>query len=158
MLYLFDLDGTLISSYMDNPDHSYSNWRVLPRRADRLAELRKADNHVGVITNQAGVGLGYIKEDDWYKKSAQVCVALGLQPEEIFVAFGHKDAKPPYNTPGEVARRKPAPMMLIEAMEHFGEAAEDTFFVGDHATDEAAAHAAGVMYWRAENFFARAIA
>jgi hypothetical protein len=27
MLYLFDLDGTLISGYMDNPDRDYHTWQ-----------------------------------------------------------------------------------------------------------------------------------
>ena len=40
MLYAFDLDGTLISSYMDNPGKDYHTWSVLPGRVEMLRAAR----------------------------------------------------------------------------------------------------------------------
>ena len=52
MLYLFDLDGTLISSYMDNPDKNYDTWEVLPGRKAMLNRLLMRGDTMCVITNQ----------------------------------------------------------------------------------------------------------
>ena len=59
MLYLFNPDGTLISSYMDAPDRAYDRWTVLPGRRERLANLRKAGHGLGIATNRAGVCFGH---------------------------------------------------------------------------------------------------
>jgi len=39
MLILFDLDGTLISAYMDNPDRQYHRWHILSGRRELLAHF-----------------------------------------------------------------------------------------------------------------------
>ena len=55
MLVLFDLDGTLISSYMEAPDRRYDAREVLPGRREKLARLLIEGHRVGIATNQAGV-------------------------------------------------------------------------------------------------------
>lgn len=83
MLYLFDLDGTLVSSYMDRPDRDYHAWELLPGRAARIAALRAA-GFVGIVTNQAGVAFGHIAEDDFRRKIAGVAAALGYAHVELW--------------------------------------------------------------------------
>ena len=68
MIFLFDLDGTLISSYMDAPGRAYRSWHVLPGRVELLAALRAAGHTVGIVTNQAGVAFGFIRETDFEAK------------------------------------------------------------------------------------------
>ena len=108
MLYLFDLDGTLITSYMDNPDRDYHTWQPLPRRGRRIAELRQAGHIVGIITNQAGVAYGFISEQDYNDKIADVCYRLRLDWQAVYVCL---DKAGP--------RRKPSGEMIREAIRDY---------------------------------------
>ena len=81
MLFLFDLDSTLISSYMDAPGRAYQSWHVLPGRVERLATLRAAGHTVGIVTNQAGVAFGFIREADFEAKIALALERLELPPD-----------------------------------------------------------------------------
>lgn len=156
MLYLFDLDGTLITSYMDNPDKSYHVWEPLPGRAARLGALRGAGHRVGVVTNQAGVAFGYVSERDWtQRKLPAVCSEFGLLPQEVAYCLSHPKGKFPWNKHSECARRKPSPLMIEELMVAMDADRDDTLFVGDMESDRQAASAAGVEYYDAADFFSR---
>jgi D-glycero-D-manno-heptose 1,7-bisphosphate phosphatase len=159
MLYLFDLDGTLISSYMDAPDRAYDRWRVLPGRVARLAELQAAGHTVGIVTNQAGVAFGHVSEARVEAKIAAVLAALGLPPDTpVAVSYGHPHARVRrYRDPALVARRKPSGAMLRElAAAHSAAAAGGVHYVGDRDEDRAAATDAGAAFTPAEAFFAGA--
>lgn len=144
MLYLFDLDGTLITSYMDNPDKDYHTWEPITGRGHKLHQLRLAGHIVGVVTNQAGVAYGFIGEQDWTQKWAEVCHRLRLDWQACYVCF---DKSGP--------RRKPSGAMLREAMSDYAaHAAEGVLYVGDRPEDEGAARDAGVPFQWAEQFFA----
>ena len=54
MMYLFDLDGTLIAGYMNGGD--YAHVQPLPGRRKKLAELQSAGHTLGIVTNQGGIG------------------------------------------------------------------------------------------------------
>lgn len=156
MLYLFDLDGTLISSYLDRPGRVYDQWEVLPSRRERLAELRAAGHTVGIATNQAGVAFGFVTEDQVREKIGRVLEALGLPADTPYTAcFGHAQARlPQYRAPEQLACRKPSGHMITEMLERFPEAAaEGTVYVGDRPEDRAAAEDAGVAFVPAEAFF-----
>lgn len=167
MLYLFDLDGTLISSYMDNPDRDYHSlvmlvggepagvtWQPLPGRGRRIRELRDAGHIVGVVSNQAGVAFGLISERDWEVKIADVCHRLRLDWQAVFVCFADARSRDPrYNDPAQVARRKPSGAMIREAMQRYAYSPADTLFVGDRPEDEQAARDAGVAFQWAEDYF-----
>lgn len=154
MLYLFDLDGTLISSYMDNPDRNYHDWQLLPGRAARILQLRAAGHTVGVVSNQGGVAFGLVSEADWQRKIAAICAQLGIDLAAVFVCFADarsRDAR--YNDPAQVARRKPSRAMIREAMARYGAAAADTRMIGDRDEDAQAAADAGVAFAWADDFF-----
>ena len=74
----FDLDGTLIESYMDRPDKAFAPVVLLPGVAERWAYLRsETGNNLAIITNQAGVAYGYNSKDDVRRKLCVVGAALG---------------------------------------------------------------------------------
>jgi D-glycero-D-manno-heptose 1,7-bisphosphate phosphatase len=169
-LYLFNLDGTLISSYMNAADKNYNIWEVLPGRKERLARL---DGIYGVVTNQGGVAMGHISEIDVRYKLLQVAdafgwdgvriedgglpyhVGRGITPERLFkvwVAYDHPKGKVwRYNLMG--SRRKPSPVMLNQAMYWFSYTPDQTIYVGDREEDEQAARAAGARFQWAHIFF-----
>lgn len=170
MLYLFDMDGTLISSYMDNPDRNYHVWQLLPGRAGRIQQLIAAGHQIGIVSNQGGVAFGLISEQDVVQKLGQVAAQLG------FASFWLHDGGQPmragwdspaldcfvcYNDPRskraayqDASRRKPSGAMICEAMAIFPEDVRSgVLMVGDRPEDEAAAQDAGVRFAWAEEFF-----
>jgi D-glycero-D-manno-heptose 1,7-bisphosphate phosphatase len=156
MLYLFDLDGTLITSYMDCPERDFTQWTPLPGRVERLAQLRDAGHQVGVVTNQAGVAFGHVSETDVSTKLVAVLSQLDLPlSTPVRVCYAHPTATiAHYRDPAQVARRKPSGTMIREVMALFGEqAAQGVVYVGDRPEDEAAARDAGVTFAWARDFF-----
>ncbi|WP_187293891.1 HAD-IIIA family hydrolase [Gloeobacter kilaueensis] len=156
MLILFDLDGTLITSYMERPDRQYHRWQVLPNRRALLAQLRAEDHQLGIATNQGGVGLGFITQAAFYRKLGLVLEALELPCDlPVAVCFAHPQARrKEYRSPDALARRKPNPGMLLELAQNFSEAAAGgVLYVGDKPEDRQAARAAGADFAWAEDFF-----
>lgn len=173
MLYLFDVDGTLIRSFLrDTPAESaevYDRVELLPGRAGLLHALAKDGNRFGIVTNQDGVAFGYQTKEQVGVKIARVlkeCAFFYGQPFSVHICFHHPRATiDEYRDPEGCKRRKPERGMILEAMAaHYGpsesagglmyRAAGKTVFVGDMATDAEAAKAAGVTYHDAEAFFA----
>jgi D-glycero-D-manno-heptose 1,7-bisphosphate phosphatase len=157
MLYLFDLDGTLISSYMDTPDKLYADWDVLPGRIERLCSLLERGNTIGIVTNQAGVAFDHVTEFDAWEKlyRAVIDLKLSLEQTPIYVCFAHKKGLYlRYRLPSQVARRKPSGAMIHEAMMDYPEAAATgTLMIGDREEDQQAAQCAGVPFQWAHIFF-----
>jgi D-glycero-D-manno-heptose 1,7-bisphosphate phosphatase len=174
--HLFDLDGTLIRSYMDRPDKDFHAVELLPGVAEKWATLREqTGNNLAIITNQAGVAFGYVSEGDVQRKLCAVGAALGYgwielhdgsdEPQtldtnarhasgvlRIYVCYGDirsKDAR--YQ---DASRRKPSGTMIREAARIEGYT-NYILMVGDRPEDEQAARAAGVAFAWAKDFFAQ---
>lgn len=156
-LYLFDLDGTLIRSFMrEGHANAYDNVEVLPYRRQRLAELRGAGHRLAGVTNQGGVAFGYQTEQQVMDKMQRIVDALGMPRGDfpVYVCFAHPKATVDgYADPEECERRKPQPGMLFEAMRNADTSPEGTVFVGDMESDRQAAELAGTRYVDAEDFF-----
>lgn len=156
MLIMFDLDGTLITSYMDLPDRDYHTWQVLPGRRERLAALMAAGHQLGIATNQAGVAFGHVSEAEVHARLRDVVRALGLPADTPALAcFGHPNARiGRYRRAEQIRCRKPDGHMLREIMAHYpAAAAEGVIYVGDRPDDEGAARDAGALFALAEPFF-----
>jgi D-glycero-D-manno-heptose 1,7-bisphosphate phosphatase len=175
MLYLFDLDGTLISSYMDNPDRNFHTWHPLPGREHTIARLRHLGHDVALVSNQAGVAFGLTTEQDVIKKFGRVAMVFGFA--SIWIHDGGEPMHAGWDAPAldcfvcyndarsknmqyqDARRRKPSGSMIREAMAVVGLSDDDTddrgkvIYVGDRAEDEAAARDAGVRFVWAEEFF-----
>ena len=173
MLYLFDLDDTLIAGYLSRPDKAYTPVDLLPGRAERIADLRARGDDIALITNQAGVAFGFVTEQDVINKLGKVASALGYASIWLFDGGTHmrvgwdapslachvcysdaRSSNPQYREPADVARRTPSGQMIQEAMAESPEAAAlGVLFVGDRPEDEAAAKDAGVSFQWAHIFF-----
>jgi D-glycero-D-manno-heptose 1,7-bisphosphate phosphatase len=170
MLYLFDMDGTLIEGHLDRvPDgkggevfvetRPYGDVIVLPERRERLDALRAEGHMVHIVTQQGGVAFGHQTYAEAMDKLRAVMKALGHEPEHegdwwVTCCFAHPEATVErFRAGGE--RRKPSPSMLLEVMQDYGYSTGETVFVGDLDTDRQAAEAAGVRYFDAEEFFAQ---
>ena len=134
-LILLDRDGVL---NQDRPDSvkSPDELVLIPGAAEAIAKLNRQGIKVAVITNQAVVGRGTITLGDLsaiHGRLHRDLAALGARLDEIFYCI---DAMPS-------PRRKPAPGMILEALEKFQIHPNETLFVGDDLRDMEAAQAAG---------------
>jgi histidinol phosphatase-like enzyme len=167
-LYLFDVDGTLVTSYMNklHPREEYMVADLLPKRAPVIERLAAEGASFALISNQGGVPLGYQTEQEAWQKAANVVAALSGfhgRPVSIHLCFD-----PPQN-PSE--RRKPEPGMLREAFaahrpahrpgwHHKRQPAahrDYSLYIGDEPKDREAAERAGVDFDDAEHFFHHAV-
>ncbi len=161
-LTCFDMDNTLISSYMDNPNLDFHQWFVLPGRREKIAELLQEGQTIAIITNQAGVAFGYQTEKDVAQKIGSVAAELGLRSWSFYInlCIGHPDRPAPRRRRDfkkfpswDPSRRKPNPDMLLEAMSFYALGPEHTHFVGDLYTDRLCAERAEVLFTYADDYF-----
>lgn len=153
MLYIFDLDGTLIQGYMDGGD--YAHVQPLPGRIEKLAELRVVGHTVAIATNQGGIAFGYNSEGDFKAKLLEALRALKLARDTpVKVCFHHPTASiERYRDPEGCARRKPSGAMLKELMQELGHTTATTMYIGDRPEDDqAAAHAEVAFMWERDFF------
>jgi D-glycero-D-manno-heptose 1,7-bisphosphate phosphatase len=146
-----DRDGVLNhdSGYVHKPEEFH--WRAGAADAIRLCNERGV--FVFVVTNQAGVARGFYDEGAVH--------ALHRWMDEQLAAHGaHIDAYEycPDHPEGTVAayakassRRKPEPGMLLDLFGKWNCNREKSFLVGDQPSDIAAALAAGIPGYQAED-------
>ncbi len=154
MLYLFDLDGTLIESYMNTANRDYNQWILLPGRRELLQTLQADGHSLGIVTNQGGVAFGHVSQAAAEAKLAEVKRRLDLPDLWIAVCYADRRGKRPYNNPRDAARRKPSGAMIREAVAAFPHpASRGVLYVGDRPEDQQAARDAGVSFQSADSFF-----
>lgn len=160
MLYIFDLDDTLIDGFVKR--HPYERVVALPGRVERLRELQFAQGHnIAICTNQANIAFGYNTEAEAYEKFRKVYEVLELSPEQVplMVCFSHPGSKDDrYNHPTDMNRRKPAPAMILEAQAFFDGMGlhyrgSRVVYVGDRKEDQGAADNAEVSFEWTWEFF-----
>ena len=134
---LLDRDGVINH---DSPDYikNVKEWHPINGSIDAIVTLQQAGARVAVCTNQAGIGRGIIEPDDLAE--IHECMQKHIEQhggERIPVYFC------PHH-PDEGCRcRKPAPGLLLDALETFRATPDIACFIGDSARDLDAADAAG---------------
>ena len=117
---------------------------------DGIFDLAKAAQDKGykiiLVTNQAGIGRGKYTEDDfhilmdWMREQFE---AQGATIDGVYFCPNHPEKGIGKYKVG-CNDRKPAPGMLIKAIEEYGLDPAQSIMVGDKASDLQAAQAAGV--------------
>jgi D-glycero-D-manno-heptose 1,7-bisphosphate phosphatase len=137
---ILDRDGVL---NREAPDSGYilraDDFQWLPGALGALAMLHKAGVRLSVATNQSALGRGLMGAEQLESIHSRMC-------EEAAGAGGPLDAVlfcP--HAPGEHCDcRKPAPGLILAAMQASAIPAAQTLLVGDDVRDVEAARAAGV--------------
>jgi HAD superfamily hydrolase (TIGR01662 family) len=170
MLYIFDLDGTLVETYGIQP------LLGIPERLDKL----QLEGHgLAVATNQAGPAWGIATRDPQYPTAESLgerfleiakllpqlttvpwFVAVGdprLSLEsrtyaQLIQALGAAASTLDLHVSADVEWRKPGPRMLLAACAYYGLQPKEAVFVGDYKTDAEAAIAAGVTFIPIDEF------
>ncbi|MDR0544875.1 MAG: D-glycero-beta-D-manno-heptose 1,7-bisphosphate 7-phosphatase [Odoribacteraceae bacterium] len=135
-----DRDGTINS----NEDHYYvylpEHFRFNDGVVDGVRRLNEAGYLVIVITNQGGVARGIYNARQVEELHAYMCRELekaGARVDAIYYCPHHGDVAP-------CACRKPAPGMILQAIERFNIDPARSCMIGDSPRDVEAAAAAGV--------------
>lgn len=133
-----DRDGVLNKSYGFRPPNSPEELILLPGVPEVIRRLNEAGFLVFVVTNQGGVGLGYMsleKLEAIHAKLVQEVAQGGGQFTEI-AACTHK---PKEGCPC----RKPKPGLILDLAEKYNVDLAASFMVGDRDVDIQAGKAAG---------------
>jgi histidinol-phosphate phosphatase family protein len=131
---LFDRDGTLVHDVPYNGRPELVD--PVPGAADALDRLRSAGVRIGLVTNQSGVATGRLTGDQVEAVNRRVEAQLGPFDTVQWCPHGPDDGCP---------CRKPAPGMLLQALDEIGVQADRCVLVGDIGTDVQAAAAAGCV-------------
>lgn len=135
---LLDRDDTLVHNvpYLADPDglELFTDVAALRRLTD-------AGYRLAVVTNQAGVARGLVTVDQLEAVTARLRSLLAEQGVEVSGVWWcphHPDFTGPCRC------RKPAPGMLLDALESLDADPAQSWMIGDNVTDVGAGVAAGV--------------
>jgi rfaE bifunctional protein nucleotidyltransferase chain/domain len=142
-LVLLDRDGTLIRDvpFLRDPDRV----ELLPGVVEGLRELDGAGFRLAIVSNQQGIGLGYLTTADFIAVNQRLFSQLGRQGVRISRVYFC-----PHSLADDCECRKPGSGMIRRAMRDFGEPPERTFVIGDSEADLAAAGEAGCAAFRTD--------
>jgi histidinol-phosphate phosphatase family protein len=132
-----DRDGVINRNLPDGVT-SWDDFEFLPGALSGLAMLSEAGHQVVVVTNQANIGRGKLTRaqlDEIHRRMEVEVAAAGGVIDAIYVCE---------HLPEDGCHcRKPAPGLLRMAAQEMGFSLDQTYVIGDHRTDVAAARAAG---------------
>lgn len=159
-LIISDIDGTLVKTKSGATFRKTADdWEWLPGRLEKLQELREQGKVIHFASNQGGIAFGYFQEGDIVHEFLRMSKEIGYPPGHniMHVCFTHPNAivasyREESHGPNS-NRRKPAPGMLLEAMQRENIAPDKTLMVGDRKEDENAALNAGCDFMWAWAFF-----
>jgi len=139
-----DRDGTIMhdADYCSSPEQV----RVFDGAAAALRTLKDTGYKVIVITNQSGIGRGFFSEKQYRAVEAEVSRQLG--DDLIDATYFCPDV------PGKPSKcRKPAPGMVLQAVDEHDVDLARSFLIGDKEIDAECAHNAGVRAIRVRTGF-----
>lgn len=143
-LILLDRDGVLNvdTGYVHTP----AQWKWIPGAVQAVAYLVAAGCQLAVVTNQSGVARGMYTEAQVRELHRFVARELALQGGRIdrFYYCPHLPHAPVAAYDCVCTCRKPAPGMIIQALDDFACSPREALLIGDSDRDLAAAQRAGV--------------
>lgn len=132
-----DRDGVI---NVNRPDHvkSWAEFEFLPNALAGLASLTRQGFNIYVVTNQAVVNRGLVSAarlNEIHKRMTRAISAGGGRVAGVLYC--------PHRPDEGCGCRKPAPGLLLEAVDRFGVDLASAVFIGDHTNDLEAAERAG---------------
>jgi D-glycero-D-manno-heptose 1,7-bisphosphate phosphatase len=139
-----DRDGVIIvdTHYLCRVE----DMRVIPGAAAAIVRCNALGIPVVVVTNQAGIGRGYYRWDDFHAVQGALAAELaacGAHFDGVLACAYHGDGREPLKV-ADHPWRKPNPGMILEATRRMQLDLTRSWIVGDRAHDLAAGAAAGV--------------
>jgi D-glycero-D-manno-heptose 1,7-bisphosphate phosphatase len=133
-----DRDGTLIRTYPGRPANNPEEVELLQGVSTGLRRLKDAGFMLIVVTNQGGVGLGYMTMDTLSKMHDQLDFLIKEAGGPFIDAYYFC----PHTLQAKCLCRKPHPKMILDAAKEFGIDPSKSYMVGDDPRDIQAGAAA----------------
>jgi D-glycero-D-manno-heptose 1,7-bisphosphate phosphatase len=132
-----DRDGVINvdKHYLNDP----SKFELEDTVLEGIKLLAKLNCAVVVVTNQAGIGMGYFDHEAFFKVNQAMLRALG----ETGIVFD-KIYYCPHSMSEDCDCRKPKPGMLNRAFKECSVTVKNSYMIGDQSSDIEAGKAAGV--------------
>lgn len=132
----YDRDGTLNEhvEYLHEP----SKFKLIPRAAEAIKLAQDAGYLNIIVTNQAGIGLGYFTKEDFYRVNRELLKAvskIGAQIDKIYFS--------PYSQSDNAECRKPKTGMIDRAVSELNVDLSKSYVIGDMTGDIMLAKNAG---------------
>ena len=115
-----------------------TEYTFLPGAIEGLKLLQEKGYEIFIITNQAGVARGLVKEEDLlqiHEKILEECKKVGVLIRKIYYC--------PHGWDEGCSCRKPKPGMLLTAAKEYGFDMNNAIFIGDDERDMEAGTMAG---------------
>lgn len=131
-----DRDGTINmdSNYLRDPDE----FQLIPGTGEAIKALNDAGWLVIVITDQSGIGRGWLTEETLnliHQRMATHLAVYGAHVDAIYHC--------PHTPYDQCSCRKPSPEMVFRAAQEHNIDLRKSWFVGDRAKDVETGHRAG---------------
>jgi D-glycero-D-manno-heptose 1,7-bisphosphate phosphatase len=145
---LLDLDNTVRQTYSGKvcPNHP-SDQYVMEGRYDKIWDYKKKGYKIIGVSNQGGIGLGYMTDKRCREIMDDLDEKLGGAFDKIYYAPAHPKADHPLT--------KPNPGMIHQAVKELNIDLKKSIMVGDRDSDKEAAKRAGVKFHWADDFFSK---
>jgi D-glycero-D-manno-heptose 1,7-bisphosphate phosphatase len=139
-LVLLDRDGTInVKAAEGEYVTSVYELELLQGVAAAVRRLNERGIPVAVVTNQRGIALGRMTEDDLEAVHAALAARLGAEGARFDTVYHCPHDR------GVCACRKPEPGLLLRAARDFGAAPGRSVMIGDADSDVEAGQRAGMM-------------
>ena len=147
-----DLDGTVIITKSGRafPLHS-DDWKLIPEMLPFIKEKIKQNYIPIIVTNQAGIELGYLTEQTFINKIENICYRL-----EYYLKIPKNTINYWYCKEAESYNRKPNIGMAIQAAEEYELNFSECIMVGDMESDKEFARNCGMTYISVEKILTNA--
>lgn len=99
-----------------------------------------------VITNQSGIGRGYFTEEDYYVLNGWMVGEFQKRRIDISLVLHAPENPEDQSNPLKIIRRKPSPVMFIEAATNLDLDLSTSIMIGDSESDMIAAQRAGLKH------------
>ncbi len=135
---MLDRDG-VINRDLATSVRFLSDFEIMPSSLKAIAHLSQQGLKIAIVTNQAVVGRGELSQqglDEIHNVLVKTIQQAGGHLDKIYVCTD--TTIEPHN------RRKPAPGMILEALQDFKVTPQETLMIGDALRDLQAAQKAGV--------------
>lgn len=133
----FDRDGVVNKRILGGHVTKWNEFEWLPGIAETVREIRKLGYLTIVITNQRGVGIGTMTEEDLSSIHTTMQSELG--------DAGFDDIISCTDATNDSLRRKPSPEMFYEAARKYDIDLSQSWMIGDSPTDIEAGNRAGTQ-------------
>jgi len=141
-----DLDGTVRGTKGTKPcPNKPEDQYVLEGRKEVISKYKRDGYKIIAVTNQGGVGLGYMTSEDNKRCLADLNERLDFVFDDMLAATATPQDKHHWT--------KPRPGMLMHAADKHNIDLNRSIMVGDKEGDKGAAEAAGTKFQWAKDFF-----